>query len=51
MFSVIILLIIWNWSLTPLWVNVVTSVLCGVNMTIHIIKFIVDVCNEQKNTL
>lgn len=49
MFSVIILLIVWTWSLTPLWVNVVTSVLCGAKMAIHIIKFFLEAYNEYRN--
>lgn len=33
----IVLLIIWTWSLTPLWANITISVICGIKL---ILKFL-----------
>ena len=30
--------ILWTWGLTPLWVNIVGSVLAGLNLLTHIYK-------------
>ena len=50
MFCLIILLILWTWGLTPLWVNIVCSVLLGIRMALltarYIIKFVRDDENE-----
>jgi hypothetical protein len=48
MYLVIILLIIWTWSLTPLWVNLLISVLAIIKMTISMIKFIIEMNNYEE---
>lgn len=27
--SIILIFIVWTWGLTPTWVNIVTTVICG----------------------
>lgn len=29
---VITLLVLWTWGLTPLWVNIVATCVCGINL-------------------
>lgn len=29
---VITLLVLWTWGLTPLWVNIVATAICGINL-------------------
>ena len=29
---VITLLVLWTWGLTPLWVNIVATSICGINL-------------------
>ena len=48
MYLVIILLIIWTWSLTPLWVNMIISVLALIKMTISMIKLIFEINNYEE---
>ena len=39
MLYVIALFIIWNWGLTPLWVNVVVTILCASAILIKVVDF------------
>ena len=36
--SLITLLVLWTWGLTPLWVNIVGSVICGLNILGNILE-------------
>ena len=34
----ITLFVLWTWGLTPLWVNIVGSVICGLNILINTLE-------------
>ena len=36
---IIMLLILWTWGLTPLWVNIVATTLCGINLIMKIFGY------------
>ena len=40
-------MILWTWGLTPLWVNIVGSVLLGIKISISIIKEIIKIVKEK----
>lgn len=44
MFEIILALIIWTWRLTPLWVNIVASVLLFMRFTYSIAKLTGEFC-------
>lgn len=35
---IIAILVLWTWGLTPVWVNIVGTVICGLNIVADIIK-------------
>lgn len=40
----LMIMIIWTWGITPTWVNVVGTVICGLRLLIRFINFI-----EERN--
>jgi hypothetical protein len=34
----ITILVLWTWGLTPLWVNIVGTVICGLNVLIKCLE-------------
>ena len=45
--TLLIVMILWTWGLTPLWVNIVGSVLLGIKISISIIKEIIKIVKEK----
>lgn len=37
--SILIILILWTWNITPLWVNILGSILMFINITFKAVKF------------
>ena len=35
--SILMIMILWTWGLTPLWVNIVGTVICGLDILFKII--------------
>lgn len=46
MISILLIIVLWTWCLTPLWVNIVGTVLLGLRITFKIIKCIVEIIKE-----
>ncbi len=44
--TILLIMILWTWGLTPLWVNIVGSVLLGLKLSISIIKEIIKIIKE-----
>ena len=44
--TILLIMILWTWGLTPLWVNIVGSVLLGLKLSISIIKEIIEIIKE-----
>ena len=44
MFEIILALIIWNWNITPLWVNIVVSALLLCRFTYSMSRFVGEFC-------
>lgn len=40
--AIITILVLWTWGLTPIWVNTIGTVLCGVNLLIQLIDILSD---------
>lgn len=38
--AIIWMLIIWNWGLTPVWVNILITIMCGLSLFLDICKII-----------
>jgi len=38
--SIILIFIIWTWGLTPTWVNIITTVICGLSI-------LAELCEED----
>ena len=36
---IIMLLVLWTWGLTPLWVNIVATFLCGINLIMKLFGY------------
>ena len=49
MFSTLGILILWTWGLTPIWVNVVGTVLLGIRILLYSLKFLIEICKEDEN--
>ena len=45
--TILLIMILWTWGLTPLWVNIVGSVLLGLKLSISIIKEIIKIVKEK----
>ena len=45
--TILLIMILWTWGLTPLWVNIVGSVLLGFKLSISIIKETVKIVKEK----
>lgn len=39
-FSIIMLIIIWTWGLTPLWANVIISVILGLTISLLTLRVV-----------
>lgn len=39
---IITILVLWTWGLTPVWVNIVGTVICGIKMVANAIEFFMD---------
>lgn len=46
MFSTLMIMILWTWGLTPLWVNITGTVLIGIRMFFIILKSMVKLIRE-----
>lgn len=40
--TAIVILVLWTWGLTPLWVNIVGTVHCGICILANLIKILSD---------
>lgn len=49
MFSILVILILWTWGLTPLWVNLTGTILLGLRMMAYILKLVIGIVKENKN--
>lgn len=49
MISILFIMILWTWGLTPLWVNIVGSVFMFMLITIKITKMVVSVVYQDEN--
>lgn len=45
--TILLIMILWTWGLTPLWVNIVGSVLLGLKFAISTAKEIIAICKEK----
>lgn len=45
--TILLIMILWTWGLTPLWVNIVGSVLLGLKLSISIIKETIKIVKEK----
>lgn len=45
--TILLIMILWTWGLTPLWVNIVGSVLLGLKISISIIKETIKIVKEK----
>ncbi len=41
--SILIILILWTWGLTPLWVNIIGSILMFFRITAKVIKWYIEI--------
>lgn len=51
--TILVVIVLWTWGLTPLWVNIVGSVLMFILFLIKITKMVVSVVyqeDENKNS-
>lgn len=47
--SILFIMILWTWCLTPLWVNIVGTILLSLKFAISIAKDIREIDNDYKN--
>lgn len=47
--AAVIVMILWTWGLTPLWVNIVGSVFMFMLITIKLTKIVVSVVYQDEN--
>lgn len=45
--TILLIMILWTWGLTPLWVNIVGSILLGLKFSISIIKETIEIVKEK----
>ena len=43
MFSTLLIMILWTWGLTPLWVNITGTILLGIRILLKILKIMIEV--------
>lgn len=46
--NTIMLLILWTWGLTPVWVNVIGTVLLGLGILVKSVAFVAKVCEKME---
>lgn len=46
--SVLMIMILWTWGLTPLWVNIVGTILCGLKILGFILNLTKEIVEETK---
>lgn len=46
--TILLIMILWTWGLTPLWVNIVGSILLGLKWLIASTKDIKEIYSEQQ---
>lgn len=49
--TIILLLILWSWGLTPLWVNIAATVLIGIKISLKLLKLILEFINATKEEI
>lgn len=47
-YSILIVIILWTWGLTPLWVNIVGTVFAGFVFMFHFLRLIIALCKETE---
>lgn len=45
--SIVAILVLWTWGLTPLWVNITGSILLGLKIAFSILKDILEIAKEK----
>lgn len=45
--SILMILILWTWGLTPIWVNVVGTVLLGLKVLLNFTKALLETIEEH----
>lgn len=45
--SIVAILVLWTWSLTPLWVNIIGTILLGLKIAFLILKDIIEIVKEK----
>ena len=46
MLSILLIMILWTWGLTPLWVNIVGTVFAGIALFFKFLKLIITLFKE-----
>lgn len=47
--AILVVIVLWTWGLTPLWVNIVGSVLMFMLFSIKVVKMVVSVVYQDEN--
>lgn len=45
--SIVAILVLWTWGLTPLWVNIIGTILLSLKIAFSILKDIVEITKEK----
>ena len=46
--SLLLIMVLWTWGLTPLWVNIVGTVIAGFPLIFSVIGYIVDIIETER---
>lgn len=44
--NVLMILILWTWGITPLWVNIAGTCICGFRWVIQFLKAVLETVND-----
>jgi len=44
--TILVVIVLWTWGLTPLWVNIVGTVLIGIKILLYCLKFFIAIMKE-----
>ena len=45
---VLLIMILWTWGLTPVWVNIVGTIFAGVSIFLRLLKLLIAIIKESK---